>query len=55
MPVPISTDDLSEDRTTWSRRDKEMCTPVVLEKPGLEACPPDFIAKGVRDWPMMRS
>jgi hypothetical protein len=29
-----------------------MWTPVVLENPGLEACPPDMIAKGVREHPI---
>lgn len=52
FPKPISTVDLSEDSTVWSSRVKEMCTPVVLEKPGFDACPPLFTAQGAR-WSAM--
>lgn len=45
--------DLSSEKTTWSIFLKEMCTPVVLEKPGLDECPPDIRAKGVRVSPMI--
>lgn len=30
------------------RRSSEMWTPLVLEKPGFDECPPEYTAKGVR-------
>lgn len=39
IPIPISTVELSAENTTCLILLNEMGTPVVLEKPGLEACP----------------
>lgn len=46
--MPISTVDLSALSVVCCRFWlKTMCTPVVLEKPGLDAWPPDLTANGV--------
>ena len=48
FPIPRTTDVLSADGATVLRRVMEISTPDVLENPGLEAWPPDTMAKGVR-------
>lgn len=47
LPRPTSAVLLSEESVTCFNRTSDMKTPVVLENPGLEACPPDFTANGV--------
>jgi hypothetical protein len=47
-PTPISAVDPSSETMTLLKFPlKTICTPVALEKPGLEAWPPDLTAKGV--------
>ena len=46
-PKPIVAVVLSSDNDTSFNRFNDMCTPLVLENPGLDACPPDSTAKGV--------
>jgi hypothetical protein len=48
FPRPISQVFLSADRVTCLMLARDIWTPVVLDQPGFDACPPDLIAKGVR-------
>ena len=54
-PAPISTVPSSSLRTMSLKRDIEICTPGVDEKPGLPVCPEHLIAKGVRVKPSSRT
>jgi len=51
-PMPTSRVELSAENTACLNRVSEMWTPVVLENPGLEACPPDMTANGVLEQPI---
>lgn len=51
--MPISTVELSGDGWSCVIRENEIWTPVVLENPGFEACPPDLTANGVRVFPII--
>ena len=54
-PGPTSTVPVAELTFVSLKRDSAICTPVVEENPGFEACPPPFTAKGVLLDPKIRS